>query len=99
MSFFKKVDDTGKELMNASCGIPEIGVGIIFMIALPFLIVIAAVYQTFFAPPPPPPKSIEEKREIRNEKANEAGKTVHEFLRGAAGFDKTKKPEKEEVKP
>lgn len=96
MSFFKKVDDAGKDLMDASGGVPEIGAGIIFMIALPFLIVIGAVYQMFFAPEPPPPKSIEEKREIRNEKANEAGKTVHEFLRGVVGNDKTKK---EEVKP
>ncbi len=40
--------------------------------------------------PPPPPPPIEQIREERKEKANEAGKVFHEFLRGAAGSDRSK---------
>ena len=40
----------------------------------------------------PPPKPIEQIREERKTRYNEAGKDIHEFWRGLVGKDKTAQP-------
>jgi hypothetical protein len=69
---------------------PEDSIGGPLVVVLT-LVFIISFFIWLFSPEPPPPKPIEQIREERKESYNEAGKAVHEFLRGVAGFEKTKK--------
>ena len=56
------------------------------------IVIIVIVCSIIFAPEPPPPKPIEQIREERKERFNEAGKAFHEFGRGLMGKEKTPSP-------
>ena len=83
----------GHGIHSMSCGCSELGALLVLMILVPIFLICYLIYGCIFGfevIPKSSPQSIEQIREKRDEKYNAAGKSVHEFLRGSAGLDKSK---------
>ena len=70
---------------------------VVIFIFIPLVLLLALIVSCFRKEPPKPP--IEQIRNERNERFNEAGKSVNNFVRGALGMDKTKPVEVPQQQP